>query len=98
MITEQVIALLNQYGWVEERDNGRGEPTNIWTKTTTTVPVDPIEQNRPWQLQFTVTTGGLHVYIYADAINSIQLNETVGPRDPLYHDIDSLTARLIQLQ
>lgn len=95
--TEQVLALLDQYNWIRDK-NQHGDLQPSWTKMVTTGPTDPVEQNRPWKLQFSVTTGGLRVYISADAINSIQLNETVGPVDPLYHDFDSLTARLEQLQ
>lgn len=98
MIRAEVLALLATYGWVEQDDNMQGAPTGIWQKWTTNVPPIPQEQYRLWLLQFVIKTSGLTVYIEAPAINSLKLNETVGPVDPLYHDIDSLTARLIQLQ
>lgn len=97
-LREQVLALLATYGWVEINDKEQGLPTGKWKKQTTTVPPLLSEQNRLWLLQFTIKTSGLTVYLEAPAINSLALNETVGPVDPLYHDITSLTARLIQLQ
>lgn len=98
MIRQEVLTLLDQYGWVEQTNNEEGAVTGIWQKQTTTVPPVPQDRNRLWQLQFVIKTSGLTVYISAPAINSLALNETVGPVDPLYHDIDSLTARLQQLQ
>lgn len=104
-LTEQILQLLNQYGWTEVPTNVFTDTsTGIWTKNVTTGPSDPKERNRPWFLQFNITapflsySERLTVYISAPAINSQALNETVGPVDPLYHDIDSLTARLTQLQ
>ena len=86
MIKEQAIALLEQYGWVEETDNQQGAVTGKWIK---------IAQNRTWEAQVTTTTRGLTVYIASQAVSAI---ETIGPVDPLYHDLATLEERLIELQ
>jgi hypothetical protein len=94
--TDTVLALLSTYGWVEGIAT-EGRVPGIWEKFVTTGPLFSYEQNRPWYLQFSVGAQ-LTVYITAPATSTSKISEPVGVVDPLYHDIDSLTARLIELQ